>query len=292
MYLEPRTKPKVERLEPRDCPTTISNHGGPIIANPEVSAVFVGSAVSEQPTIDNLTRVLASTAYAGILPTYGVGPGVLAHSVSLANPGPINNAQLQALLTVQLDAGAFGQPDANTLVMVMLPAQVTDSWAQNASGFHSAFWDAHYGMWIPYGVVFVQPNETIPWSHEFAEAVTDPDAATGWFGANTGQEIGDVYNWQAFFFDGFRVTILAGADGSQQIGSGLSVEAALTALPIEAFYADAWGLLALIDPAFRPQAQAADDALNANPLVSDPEGAPYLAEGRQAFELWVSNAVQ
>jgi hypothetical protein len=252
--------PHLEPLEARLVPTEMTKHGGPVLAHPQVNDVFVGLAL---PPMDQLAQVL-TTQYAAILAPYGVGAGGLHSSITVPDPGPLSNAAVQRLLATEIAAGLLPVPDGNQLYMVYVPQQVTDAWAQQYAAYHSAF--TYHGVWVPYAVVPAQPNESIPASHEFAETVTDPVVGTGWFGANTGEEIADVYNWQAFHLDGFPVTILAAPDGTPLVGPGLSEQAALMALPIEELFAFAWSYIAWLDPLFAPQAHAAVATLQANPM--------------------------
>jgi hypothetical protein len=252
--------PHLEPLEARLSPTAITNHGGPVLANPQVNDVFVSLAM---PPMDQLAQVL-TTQYAAILAPYGVGEGALHSSITVPNPGPLSNAGVQQMLAAEITAGVLPAPDGNQLYMLYLPQQVTDGWAQQDSGYHSAFtWN---GLWVPYAVIPAQPNESIPASHEFAETVTDPIVGTGWFGANTGEEICDLYNWQTFHLDGFPVTIVAAPDGTPLVGPNLSEQAALAALPVEEFFALAWSYIAWVDPLFAPYAHAAVETLQANPM--------------------------
>lgn len=252
--------PHLEPLEARVVPTTLTNHGGPVLAHPQVNDVFVGWAV---PPMDQLAQVM-TTQYAAILAPYGVGEGGWHSSITVPDSGPISDAQVRQLLATQIVAGMVPAPDGDQLYMVYLPQQVTDAWAVNASAYHSAFMDN--GVWVPYAVIPAQPNESIPASHEFAEMATDPIVGTGWFGADTEQEVADLYNWQAFHLAGFPVTILASPDGTPLVGPGLSEQAALAALPVEEFFAFAWSYIAWLDPLFAPEARAAVAVLHANPM--------------------------
>ncbi len=252
--------PHLEPLEARLVPAEITNHGGPVLAHPQVNDVFVGWAL---PPMDQLAQVL-TTQYAAILAPYGVGEGAWHSSITVPDPRPLSDTQVRQMLVTQIAAGMLPAPDGNELYMVYLPQQVTDAWAANASAYHSAF--PYHGVWVPYAVIPTQANESIPASHEFAETVTDPIVGTGWFGANTGQEVADIYNWQAFHLDGFPVTILAAPDSTPLVGVGLSEQAALMALPVEEFFAFAWSYLAWIDPLFAPEARAAVAVLQANPM--------------------------
>jgi hypothetical protein len=275
----------LEQLEDRTCPTTVEFHGGPILSHPEVNNVFLGT---NQPQMIQLTNVLINQ-YASLLSPFGIGTGILRGNSSFGDPGPISNAQVQQFLRQQILSGSLPYPDSNSLYMVYLPRPTTD---MGGAGYHGYFplypviYSPNQEVYVVYAVTYVDPLQSVYVSHEFAEATTDP-LGSGWFAGPSPSsygEIADLYETQPpFYLDGFLVAQFAQPDGSGAY-SPQSQMIDLMAIAFLQFEESFYSLLAHFDPAFAGQASSAAKQLQANPLLSTPQGQFYDLFGQLAFE--------
>lgn len=262
--------PQLEALEDRLVPSSVTYHGGDILTNPVVNEVYLNSY---QPGMDQLAHVLTSD-YARLLAPYGIGQGGLNSSTTIAAPTALSNAQLQSLLGEQIAAGVLPAPVHDSLYMVQLPPglNLTDAFAQSDAAFHSYF--AYGGQKVAYAVITYHADalsQGVLNSHEFAEAVTDP-FENGWYANNdpVNGEVADIFPWHSFRDRGYFFNEVAAPDGEPLVGAGLTENAAVAALPVEAFRAMFWHYVASINPLFAGQAQGAQSQLDANPMY--PEG--------------------
>jgi hypothetical protein len=127
-------------------------------------------------------------------------------------------------------AGKVDWADQNTLYIVYLAPGVqfnTQNGGLTSAGYYgyhetSGTNDGYYaGMqWMPSfnysdqgypgATSSTTAFPTLTWhsTHEFAEAITDPDLKTGWFGTNASDEIGDRANGQLGNLNGYTVEYL------------------------------------------------------------------------------------
>ena len=282
--------PVLEQLESRLTPTAILNHGGPVLAHPQISNIYAGGS-----TYEALSPVAAGD-YAALAAPYGVGPGAYLGSTTVPNPGTLSNAGMQALIAKEIASGAVPQPGPYSLYMVSLAQPVTDSFAASFVAYHSWF-TLPDGQAVVYGVVWPSAVGSLSYTHEVIEAATDP-FASAWYGAGgLAQECADVEAWQSFVLDGQAVCQFALPDGSpagktQPTPVTPVTPAALLgnlfSLAVERLRADVFGLLARVNPAFAPQSDAAARAVTADPLHGTPPGQWVEAQVDAVFVAWLS----
>ena len=194
-------------------PTLLSYHGGPLIQNVEVTAIYWGSAWSVDPLRTSLDEFLAFAVGSSLIdqlaeynvPGFTIGHGRLVQSVLVADqepPNPVDDTDIQNFLR-QMLVDKLPAPNTNSLYFVFTPSGVTVTMqgaasCQNFCGYHS--WLPNSAPYVvdPYddcpGCQFVPGDivgsTTVPTSHELCEAITDP-FGTGWWDDVTGEEIGD-----------------------------------------------------------------------------------------------------
>jgi hypothetical protein len=279
-------KPQLEPLETRLVPTTLTAHGGPVVATPKLFDVFVQSS---QPAMNQLAPVLVGP-YTQMFAAYGIHPGTFVGSATLSlSASVVHDTDIRSLLTKNIHAGTLPQPGPNQIYMIYLaPGQTLgDNWTQGDVGYHSAF--RLDGKWVYYGVVLSQNDQSVPASHEFAEILTDPIVGTGWFAGNIAQEEGDLENWKSFTLDGFDVTLVTLPNGQVLPTPQVPDTQDLNALLTERFFADLWGFLARLSPVFfAGRAQQAQQTLAANPTLNTDSGQANVALADQFFASWLS----
>lgn len=286
-------RPTLEQLEDRLVPSvTITDHGGAILAHPEINNVFVGVASNQQAQMGGLAQVLAGP-YAALLAPYGVGTGTLHSSTLLPAAVAPTNAAMQQLLASEIAANLIPPPDANSLYMVYLPQKPSDSFAVNADAYHGSFM-LPGGETVAYAVMWPQAaDETAGAAHEFAEASTDPVPGTGWFGVDTTQEVCDILGGQRWILDGYSVATVAGPDGTPLPGQNSPPPpsppapyfnvAELVALPMQEARVLVFDLLAKYNPAFAGLAQSAETELASNAMGGTAWGEVIEAQVQAAF---------
>jgi hypothetical protein len=185
---------------PHPDPPTVVNLGGPVMTSPVfIPVYFAGddAALLDQLTI--FSQKLGTTAFwAATTSEYGVGPASSLPPVQLTETAPavIDDSEVQAWLAAKLNANdpAFPTPSINTLYAIYYPAgtKITmndfeggGSSCQEFGGYHSNIQldAAHGSINVPYAVLPRCGNWggfggadalTIPSSHEFIEAASDP----------------------------------------------------------------------------------------------------------------------
>ena len=225
----------------------LNYYGGPVLSNARVVMVTYGTgtylgniAGTATPTMASFyqqvvaskylswlkeynTNIKAQNGHQGTNQTIGTGSFVGSYAIAPAaarNGGTISDANIQAEVSAQIDAGTLPAPDANTLYMVHFPhgKSITQGGTGScvAGGFcayHGSF--IHNGKEIYYGVnPDMGPgsgcdggcggstqfnNQTSVSSHELVEAITDAevgqatnvDLPLAWYDSSQG-EIGDI----------------------------------------------------------------------------------------------------
>jgi hypothetical protein len=237
----------LERLERRDVPT-VTYHGGGVLPNVEVQALYYGSDWYNNATYFNQTGYLEGFlnsvvhgSYMDALTNagYGVGRGSFdAGRIGTANLNKayyLTDAGIQSAVQGYITNGTLKSPDANRLYVVFVEDNVAVSTPSGNSqrdflGYHGAFAGRDYYGYaadIHYAVISYQGgsigNASLYWlsalngitdvaSHEIAEAVTDPNVAyrgLGWYDDAANGEIGDITNGQTVFLNGYAVQRVA-----------------------------------------------------------------------------------
>jgi hypothetical protein len=230
----------LEQLEDRLVPT-VTFHGGPVLQNVEVQALFYGSDWWNNSYYYNQTGYLGGflnnvvhSSYMDMLGNagYGVGRGSFdwgyINGVGLDKSQQLSDGQIQNALVANIDFGNLKSPDANRLYVVFTEDNVVVNDGQGNSqnnflGYHYSFpaWTIYGFNEIRYVVIPYAGGSNLQWSflntlssmtmaasHELAEAVTDPDPSSGWYdeyyGGSQG-EIGDLANSQTVFLNGYAV---------------------------------------------------------------------------------------
>jgi hypothetical protein len=196
-------------------PINVTYHGGPLLQRVRVATLFWGPnwKTSRLPAyFNNFFRALfADGRFMANLAQYSAGGyqidnGGLAATATDEKtlPARVTDAQIQVEIEAQVASGALPRPEADTLYFVFTPPRVVvvdrngaDS-VHDFSGYHDYTPQGDAGF--PYAVIPYSDTlgdarlETLPASHELAEAVTDPRPAPstlGWYDDQNG-EIGDV----------------------------------------------------------------------------------------------------
>jgi hypothetical protein len=254
-----RFRPAVEQLEDRWVPT-VTYHGGAVLADVGVEALFLGSEWATDPglaaqtgQIGTFLQFLTTGSFMDMLGQagYGIGRGgYLAGQVDpVPLPGVLSDDLIQATLTASIGNGSLGAPDANRLYFVFVEpgVNVTTSFGSSATdfyGYHSVF-VGPTGVPVNYAVIpyptapngpypALSPFETITKvsSHELAESVTDPQGdgvgRTAWYD-NTwrdpasgmrGGEIADITDGVIVDLGGYVVQGVAGKHDQVLIPAG------------------------------------------------------------------------
>jgi hypothetical protein len=253
--------PTLELLEDRSLPS---------IASPQVVVISLGN---DRPGRDQAVTILAQQ-YLSVGQSWGVNNGTVIRNVTLPSLGsPVTQSQLMSLLTNGINTGTLPAPNDSTIYLIFGNAPDAEF---NYQGYHTYF-NSAYGN-VVWG--FVYPlgfnSECYVASHELIEAAVDPFV-------NGSPEVADPFNNQYFLTSGIWSAIIENPGGQAMVGSNLTETAALNALPIEQFYATAWGFIAHFLPWFAPQATASAQQLNSNPMANTPLGENYQAAGLSYF---------
>lgn len=228
----------------------LSYRGGRVLAHAQLSHIYWGSYWSSGQGRDDASfydlfsqTMSASARLFSVTREYSsaehpIAPGWFRKSLKVASePGSdLSDAQIQAFLRQQLDAGALPPPDDDQVYVVYLPpgTVVDDGTGQKSCGkfcgYHYSFlrerpvhyivmphpdcWGCRFAL-LHDGVDMDDLNRdstTIILSHELIETATDPDVGAGqlgWYDDANG-EIGDICGGSDGYFDqgqlqGFRV---------------------------------------------------------------------------------------
>jgi hypothetical protein len=205
-------RPSVEPLEDRTVPT-VTYHGGAVLPNVQVEALFLGSAWQSDPNLGAVAGLLGgflqnvtSSSYLDVLGQagYGVGRGAYVGSSTdaLALGLDVSDARIQGEIAGSIGNGSLLPPDRNRLYVVFVEPNVAVSSpfgnsAVDLLGYHSDF-QGPAGAPISYAVIpfpagvngviaglnFFETLTAVT-SHELAESVTDPQGVNvgrpAWF---------------------------------------------------------------------------------------------------------------
>jgi hypothetical protein len=194
--------------------TAFHDYGGRILANCRIVLIFWGSAWANlatnpsQASFANALGDIVEGPWATQLAQYrGIGRISIDQTIIVSNSDPavsFTNPQIQTLLNQLITAGTIPAPVNNVdrLYCVLMPTGHS-SGDTNFVGQHQFFsynGVRGYYAWISNDGTLTGGN-SIPkvFSHEVAEACSDPDLGAGPailvdVGSDTGEEIGDVCN--------------------------------------------------------------------------------------------------
>jgi hypothetical protein len=215
--------------------SSVTYHGGAIIKNVKVYAIYLGSAWKGDATMTNVNNFLTYIASSNTLlndlsqystATYPIGKGSFIGSLQVDDTRTtLNDTDIQASITSLISQGKIPAWDANTLYYVFTQkgTKVVFQGVNDACspqpyfcGYHSAFANgtkyyavsSHPSCQVcgASGHNTLMDNFTITIYHEICEAVTDP--VNAWWDPVSGNEIGDFcrtskvsgsYNVQTMF---------------------------------------------------------------------------------------------
>lgn len=197
------------------------DHNGRVLTDPAFSSIFAGGfwqtkkGLAEKRYHDNFAEDILKSDYTKIWSEYGVNEGSFkGSSVNAAKnlPERVGAAEIESLIQKMLTARSIPSADGKTVYTVYLPPGIILESPDGASsldglgGFHGSF-DLKSGKRVYYAaLVYSQGGNGIPFtdspkknisiiaSHEWSEAVTDPDVNNGelgWYDERYG-EIGDI----------------------------------------------------------------------------------------------------
>jgi hypothetical protein len=210
------SRPGIEILEDRECPTVPTYAGGPVLSHVQADVVLLGAGLAgEQAATDAVVSALVGGPYAATWAPYGPGAGSL-HSSSLLGinlGGSVSDREIQLALKLAIFFGRVPPPGPNSLYVVFLPPGVGIQ-VPGALAYHGSF--PYLGGQVAYAVVpAAQPawvEYTYALSHEIAEAVTDPVPLTGWNAGTGTTEIADL-SGAIYPLGGHEVAGTVGRDG-------------------------------------------------------------------------------
>jgi Repeat of unknown function (DUF346) len=214
---------------------SLQNHGGPVIGSVQVVPVYWGAAWATGTNaqlasqLDGFFDFIVTSSYMDLLNEYSTASTVIQHGQRLASarvagsePGTVvagvrqvTDAEIQTAVQGWIANHTVPAMTANTLYFVFLPPGVVSTMStqrscQNYCGYHNHIGGVYYAV-IPFadcaGCVF--PGQFLDTltevsSHEFAEAITDPQL-NAWWETGVGDEIGDICNRQTTHLGGFVV---------------------------------------------------------------------------------------
>lgn len=282
-------RPTLEVLEDRIVPTNITYHGGPTIPHVQVTNIVMGA----QPFDPNaLVQALVSDYLPLLGPNYGIGAGTLRSSINVSPlPGNPGLTQIDDFLMQEIKSGAVPPPGPNQVYMIFLAPGQTFGGGSEPLGFHGVNENSFEKIY--YAVVDGTPGQASQTaSHELAEAVTDPDVASGFNDPNLGYagEVADIYELQNLTFplDGYQMSVLSGPQGQKIDIPPPATLPNLIALAFQEVEALALDYFAGINPALTPYAQLANALLNANLLYGTPQGQIGVFLGEAVYSNWLS----
>lgn len=199
----------------------LTYYGGKILENPRFVSIYAGGywdtqkGRADRSWVDQCSASVPKGPHSSVWAEYGVNPGAFVGSAVVKMPVGqkfVVDRDIQALVAKALRQSGISKPDGSTVYTVFLPPKVVlqdgdaDS-RRGLGGFHGSYVDPATRKKVYYaaivyadganGIPFTQKpvdNITIAASHEWSEAVTDPDVnhgKLGWYNRTFG-EIGDI----------------------------------------------------------------------------------------------------
>jgi hypothetical protein len=241
----------LEVLEDRTTPAHLNYYGGPLLANVQIEPIYLkdsqsGNTSPYQAQLDGFFQEIAYGPYIPTLlgeygvpanfnghtnPAYTIGNGSVGANdlnVSVTRHPYIEDADIQVLISQEIDAHRTAPVSANTLYVVVTPPGDQVHMGGALSGV--IFCAYHYtyvknGQNVAYAVIPHAPdmdpgcgpgtdfqNETSYISHEVAESITDSAVGLatafapplGWYDpVGSDGEIGDIANQLEFALEGW-----------------------------------------------------------------------------------------
>lgn len=194
--------------------------GGKVLENPQFVPIYLGQywstkvGKSDRAYFDKFCRDLPQSDYTSVWKQYGAGAGECVGSDIAKAPRRINvgEAQIQQIVQAEISSRRVPTTNGETVYTVFLPPGVVlaseDGYTskEGLGGYHGSYTDAA-GKKVYYAAVVysrgdngidfngnARDNVTITASHEWSEAVTDPDVNNGklgWYSDKYG-EISDI----------------------------------------------------------------------------------------------------
>lgn len=189
---------------------TLTNHGGPTIAQPRLVNLYPpGGAWMNAAKYEQFCMELMANGYLSGLTAYGSGDGTFlgGHNIPVAFAGTISATALHSEIEDAIHAApSIPQPDGSTLYSILLPPGVTVEWDDGSGSSCKDFCGYHTEVeGVPLIVLPATDcgscNQGDPFvalcmvtAHEVAESVTDP-TGQGWYEDSTGMENADIVAW-------------------------------------------------------------------------------------------------
>ena len=212
-------------VNPPGTPPKLTQHGGAVLTRPVIHNLYVGdyfnSKLGQADVQENeaYAQDFGQSALMGIAQQYGAGAAQHGNSTVLAGPNPttVTEADVQRYVQQALSSGAVSRDAQGMYTVVLPPNTVLDAGGGTTSkvglgGFHGSFDDGS-GQPIYYAVIAYSDSRgnginfdnnsqdaiNITESHEWMEAMTDPDVNSplpgrnlGWYDESDNGEIGDL----------------------------------------------------------------------------------------------------
>ena len=211
----------------------LTYRGGPLLTAVEVVTVYWGAAWNEpaaQATAQSLNgffQFVVSSPYIDQLGEYNtphqkIGRGRYAGTARVTDTAPgasVTDSAIQQMLEGEVARKSVPAGTANTLYFAFLPPGVTvvagsERSCQAFCGYHERSAGGLFYAVVPYPdcagcLADLQPLDALTsvYSHELAEAITDPVPGQGWYDDTSG-EIGDICAWQNKKLGAYEVQLL------------------------------------------------------------------------------------
>ena len=208
--------------QPTHSPNDLDFFGGKILQKPTFASLYLGDywtstkGESDRKALDNFGKFLPTSDYTSIWKQYGSGKGSFVGSTVVPQRTTarttIKESTIKNVVTAAYKSGTLSKSKSDTVYTVFLPPGATlvaedgTSSRDGLGGYHGSF-DLPDGKRLYYaaiayadqgnGINFTKnpvDNITIATSHEWSEAVTDPDVnngTPGWYNQNLG-EVSDI----------------------------------------------------------------------------------------------------
>lgn len=208
-------------IHPNAATCHLAYGGGPLIQHVKIFDVFYSPNYQYKDMLTSFYTAITQSAYLDMLSEYNVGSYKIARGSYIGlyedtNPNPAQPKTLdpEAYLKGLLAGNKLPAPDDDTLYMIYFPSGIDPTLQGSGScisgggfcAYHNSYTTAG-GQLVRYGVMPDTssgscaggcgpagfPGLTDVSSHEFAEAVTDPDGNTAWVDTKQGcGENGDI----------------------------------------------------------------------------------------------------
>jgi hypothetical protein len=208
--------------------TPLVYSGGPLITNPQVQVIYLGSAWKKEAAltshIESFFTAILSSSLMDQLAEYNTGPykyghGKLLGSTYIAHTfkgKKIDDSEIQTLLKSWIAAGTVPADTPQTLYFVYIPQNVkitsgTDASCTQFCGYHESIDKKVFYAVLAYpscsgclGGLSIPDAITVTSSHELCEAMTDAIPGSGWYNNAKGED-GDMCAWTFKDVAGFKV---------------------------------------------------------------------------------------